>query len=148
MSDLKNRLQEDIKDTMRARDKERLGVLRLLSSAIKQIEVDTRESLDDAAVLAVFEKEVKKRRDSHEQYSAAGRDDLATQEAFEIDIIKTYMPTPLGESELASLIDAAIAQSGAASMKDMGKVMGLLKSQVQGRADMGALSAAVKGRLS
>lgn len=145
---LKAQIQEDVKDAMRAREKERLGALRLISAAIKQIEVDTREDLDDAGVTAVLDKMAKQRRESLEQYEKAGRDDLAATERFELDLIAAYLPEPLNDAELSALIDAAIADTGAAGMQDMGKVMGILKPQVQGRADMKALSGQVRGRLN
>ncbi len=147
-SPLKQRIQSDVTDAMRAKDKARLGTLRLVTAAIKQIEVDTRDELDDPGVLAVLEKMLKQRRDSLQQYTDAGRGDLADQESFEIGIIEAYMPAALPAQELAALIDAAIAEAGAESMRDMGKVMGLLKSQVQGRADLGAVSGAVKQKLA
>ena len=147
-SPLKQRIQSDVTDAMRAKDKARLGTLRLVTAAIKQIEVDTRDELDDAGVLAVLEKMLKQRRDSLQQYTDAGRSDLADQESFEIGIIEAYMPEALSAEELAALIDAAIAEAGAESMRDMGKVMGLLKSQVQGRADLGAVSGSVKQKLA
>ena len=147
-SELKARIDEDVKAAMRARDRERLGVLRLVTAAIKQREVDERIELADADVLQVLDKMVKQRRDSESQYRNAGRDELAEQEALEIRIISDYLPAALDEAELAGLVDAAIAESGAAGMKDMGKVMGLLKPKVQGRADMSAVSAQVKARLS
>jgi uncharacterized protein YqeY len=144
---LKTQIQEDVKNAMRARDKGRLGVLRLISAAIKQIEVDERSELDEAGVISVLDKMAKQRRESLEQYVNAGRDDLAEQERFELGILADYLPEPIGESELERLIDQAIADSGAANMRDMGKVMGLLKPQVQGRADMKAVSGAVRARL-
>ncbi len=147
-ADLKSRIQEDVKTAMRARDRDRLGVLRLITAAIKQREVDERVTLDDAGVLQVLDKMVKQRRDSESQYRDAGRADLADREAYEIGIVQEYMPEALDEAEIAALIDGAIAETGAAGMKDMGQVMGLLRPQVQGRADMGAVSAAVKARLS
>jgi uncharacterized protein len=147
-SQLKQRIQDDVTATMRAKDKPRLGTLRLITAAIKQVEVDSRSELDDAAVLAVLEKMLKQRRDSLQQYSDAGRDDLADQERFEIAIIEAYMPEALPAEELEALIDAAIAEAGAASMRDMGKVMGLLKPRVQGRADLGAVSASLKQKLA
>jgi len=145
---LKATIQEDVKSAMRARDKARLGVLRLISAAIKQKEVDDRVDLDDAGVLAVLDKMAKQRRESLEQYSKAGRQDLADQEQFELDLIATYLPEPLGEDELARLIDQVIVDTGASGMRDMGAVMGALKPQVQGRADMKAVSAAVRDRLN
>jgi len=147
-SPLKQRIQSDVTDAMRAKDKPRLGTLRLVTAAIKQIEVDSRKDLDDAGVLAVLEKMLKQRRDSLQQYSDAGRTDLADQESYEIGIIEAYMPEALPAEELDALIDAAIAQAGAQSMRDMGKVMGLLKAQVQGRADLGAVSGSVKQKLA
>ena len=145
---LKSQIQEDVKNAMRARDKERLGALRLLSAAIKQIEVDTREELDDAGVLAVLDKMSKQRRESLEQYEKAGREDLAAKERFELEVIANYLPEPLSDAEVQALVDQAIASTGAAGMQDMGKVMGQLKPQVQGRADMKALSGLVRERLN
>jgi uncharacterized protein YqeY len=147
-SPLKQRIQSDVTDAMRAREKSRLGTLRLITAAIKQIEVDSRDELDDPDVLVVLEKMLKQRRDSLQQYSDAGRKDLADQESYEIGIIEAYMPEALPAEELDALIDAAIAETGADSMRDMGKVMGLLKSQVQGRADLGAVSGSVKQKLA
>ena len=147
-SELKRRIQEDVTAAMRARDKPRLSALRLVTAAIKQLEVDSRSELDDNNVLTVLEKMLKQRRDSLEQYENAGRTDLADQERFEIAIIETYMPEALPAEELEALIVAAIAETGAESMRDMGKVMGVLKSRVQGRADMGAVSASVKQKLA
>ena len=145
---MRDRILDDVKSAMRARAKERLGVLRLITAAIKQREVDERITLDDAGVLQVLDKMVKQRRDSEAQYRGAGREDLAAQEAFELGILGEYLPAPLSEAELAALIEGAIASTGAAGMKDMGKVMGALRPQVQGRADMAAVSAAVKRRLA
>jgi len=147
-SPLKQRIQSDVTDAMRAKDKARLGTLRLVTAAIKQIEVDTRDELDDPGVLAVLEKMLKQRRDSLQQYTDAGRGDLADQESFEIGIIEAYMPAALPAQELAALIDAAIAEAGAESMRDMGKVMSVLKIELAGRADMSVVSALVKARLS
>ena len=147
-SPLKQRIQSDVTDAMRARDKSRLGTLRLVTAAIKQIEVDTRDELDDPGVLVVLEKMLKQRRDSLQQYSDAGRKDLADQESYEIGNTEAYMPEALPAEELDALIDAASAGTGADSMRDMGKVMGLLKSQVQGRADLGAVSGSVKQKLA
>lgn len=144
---LKARIQEDVKNAMRAHERERLAVLRLVSAAIKQKEVDERIELDDAQVLAVLDKMVKQRRESLEQYRGAGREDLAAQEAFELDLIQTYLPEPLGEDELAALIRATIAEVGASGIRDMGAVMNALREQVQGRADMKAVSQAVKNQL-
>ena len=147
-SQLKRRIQEDVTAAMRARDKPRLGALRLVTAAIKQLEVDSRAELDDAGVVSALEKMLKQRRDSLAQYEAAGRQDLADQESFEMRIIESYMPEQLSGDEIEALIDAAIAETGAGSMRDMGKVMGLVKSRVQGRADLGAVSASVKAKLS
>jgi uncharacterized protein YqeY len=146
-SDLKSRILEDVKAAMRARDRERLEALRMLTAAIKQREVDERVELDDAGVLQVLDKMVKQRKDSERQFRDAGREELADKEAFEIRVIGEYLPESLEGAELDGLIDSALAESGAAGMKDMGKVMGLLRPRVQGRADMGAVSAAVKARL-
>jgi len=137
-----------MKAAMKAGDKARLGVIRLINAAIKQREVDERIELDDTQVLAVLDKMLKQRRDSVSQYSEAGREDLAEQERFEIGVCQEYMPAALSEDELTALIAAAIADTGAAGMKDMGKVMGVLKPQIQGRADMAAVSATVKARLA
>jgi uncharacterized protein YqeY len=144
---LKERIQQDMKDAMRAADKPRLGTIRLMLAAIKQIEVDERKVLDDVEVTAVLDRMVKQRRESISQFEKAGRTDLVDQEAAELAIIQTYLPEPLSESELNRLIHEAMAQSGAASIKDMGKVMALLKPKLQGRADMGAVSALIKARL-
>ena len=145
--DLKSKIQDDVKVAMRARDRERLSALRLITAAIKQKEVDDRVDLDDGAVVGVLEKMIKQRRDSIEQYQKAGRDELAAREAYEIDVINAYMPVALEDAELEALIDAVVEQTGASTMKEMGKVMGALKAKVQGRADMGAVSAKVKARL-
>jgi uncharacterized protein YqeY len=147
-SQLKQRIQEDVTAAMRAKDKPRLSALRLVTAAIKQLEVDSRSELDDQDVLTVLQKMLKQRRDSFEQYSDAGRTDLADQERFEITLIEAYLPEALPAEALEALIDAAIAETGAGSMRDMGKVMGLLKPRVQGRADMGAVSATVKQKLA
>ncbi|HSO80966.1 MAG: GatB/YqeY domain-containing protein [Chromatiaceae bacterium] len=144
---LKQRLVEDMKTAMKAGEKRRLGVIRLINAAIKQREVDERIELDDIQVLAVLDKMLKQRRDSITQYEAAKREDLAEQERYEIGVCQEYLPTALTADEIAALIEAAVAASGAASLKDMGKVMALLKPQVQGRADVGAVSALVKQRL-
>ena len=146
---LKARILEDVKDAMRARDKARLGTLRMVTAAIKQQEVDRRASpLDDSAVVAVLEKMLKQRRESVRQYEVAGREDLASVERKEMVVIEQYMPRALDAAEVAAIIEAAIDDAGAATMKDMGRVMGLLKPRVQGRADMGAVSASVRARLS
>lgn len=144
---LKQRITDDVKTAMRSGDKDRLGVLRLVTAAIKQIEVDQRIELDDAQVLAVLDKMVKQRRESIAQYEAAQRQDLADKEAFEIGVIQDYLPEALSEAEISTMIDEAIRACGAESMKDMGKVVGQLKPKMQGRADMGAVSAQVKAKL-
>jgi len=145
---LKDKLQQYMKDALRGGDKRSLGVIRLILAAIKQREVDERIALDDAQVTSVLDKMAKQRRDSLEQYEKAGRDDLAEQETFELELLKAYLPAQLGEAEVDALIDDAIQTTGANSMKDMGKVMGQLKNKLQGRADMGAVSARIKARLS
>jgi uncharacterized protein YqeY len=145
---LKDKITADMKVAMRAKDKQRLGVIRLIQAAIKQREVDERISLDDTQVIVVLDKMLKQRRDSIEQYEKAGRQDLADQEAFEIQVIKTYLPQPLTETELADLITQAIQTTGATSIKDLGKVMGILKAQVQGRTEMKQLSDQIKQRLN
>jgi uncharacterized protein YqeY len=147
MSPLTARINDDVKAAMKAKDKPRLGVLRLITAAIKQREVDEQITLSDEQVLAVLEKMVKQRKDSITQYEKAGRDELAQQEAFEIGIIQEYMPEQLSDDEIDALIAEAISSSGAESMKDMGKVMGLLKPKLAGRADMGAVSAKIKAKL-
>ncbi len=144
---LKSQIQDDVKSAMRARDQKRLTALRLIMAAIKQIEVDKRIELDDEAVLAVLDKMVKQRRESISQYEAAGRDDLAAQEQFELDLISVYLPEPLSDAEVAQLVSQAINDSGASSIRDMGAVMNVLRPQVQGRADMKAVSSAVKAQL-
>lgn len=144
---LKAQIQSDMKTAMKAGDKTRLGVIRLILAAIKQREVDERIELDDSQVLAVLDKMVKQRRDSIEQYGAANRQDLVDVERFEVEVIQGYLPAALTEAEIAALAESAVAESGAAAMSDMGKVMAVLRPQVQGRADMGAVSALVKLRL-
>ena len=144
---LKDRIQQDMKDAMRARDKERLGTIRLILAAIKQREVDERIELDDTQLIVVLDKMVKQRRESIAQFEQAGRDDLIAQEQSELEVIIPYLPAALGEDEITQLIDAALEATGASSIKDMGKVMGQLKPKLQGRADMGAVSAMIKARL-
>ena len=139
---------EDMKTALRAREKNKLGALRLILAAIKQQEIDTRADLNDPEILGVMDKMVKQRRESLDQYRRAGREDLAAQEQFELDVISSYLPEPLSETEIEALIDKVIEETGANSMKDMGSVMGRLKPQLQGRADMGAVSSKVKARLS
>jgi uncharacterized protein YqeY len=148
MSTLTARINDDVKAAMKAKDKARLGVLRLITAAIKQREIDERITLNDEQVLAVLEKMIKQRKDSIAQYEKAGRDELAQQEAFEIGIIQAYMPEQLSDDEIEALITEAISSSGAESMKDMGKVMGLLKPKLAGRADMGAVSGKIKAKLA
>ncbi len=144
---LKAQISEDMKSTMKAGDKDRLKVLRLMLAAIQQIEVDKRIELDDSAVLGVLDKMVKQRRDSISQFKNGGREDLADIELAEIAVLKTYLPEQLGEAELDKIIDQAIKDSGAESIRDMGNVMGQVKAKAAGRADMGAVSAKVKERL-
>lgn len=145
---LKDQLIDDMKTALRAGDKQRLGVIRLVNAAIKQREVDERIVLDDAQVLAVLEKMLKQRRDSIAQFEQAGREDLVAIERFEIAVIETYLPAKLDAGELDTLIAAAIVDSGAASARDMGKVMALVKERAAGRADMGAASRLIKDRLA
>lgn len=147
MTSLKQRINEDVKTAMRNKAKERLGTLRLVTAAIKQREVDERIELDDTQVLAVLDKLAKQHRESIDQYQAAGRDDLVAKENAELTIIREYLPQPLTEGEIAGLIEAAIGETGAAGMKDMGAVMAALKPKLQGRADMGKVSAQVKAKL-
>jgi uncharacterized protein YqeY len=147
-SSLKQRLQEDMKAALKAGDKQRLGTIRLIISAVKQREIDERISLDDAAVLAVLDKAAKQRRESITQYQAAHRDDLVAQEESELVIIQSYLPEPLDEAALANLVKEAVKASNATSIKDMGNVMAILRPQVQGRVDMAVLSATVKDILS
>jgi uncharacterized protein YqeY len=144
---LKAQILDAVKDAMRAGEKDRLRVLRMVTAAIKQKEVDERIELDDAQTLAVLDKMIKQRRDSDQQYTAAGRADLAVVERAEIEIIQVFMPAALSDAEIDALIDAAITSTGASGMADMGKVMGQLKPKVQGRADMGAVSGRIKARL-
>ena len=143
---LKDRIQDDMKAAMRAKEKERLGTIRLILAAIKQREVDERIVLDDGQVIGVLEKMIKQRRESLAQYESAGRADLAAQEAFEIELIQSYLPAPLSEAEIDALVADAIAVTGAQSVRDMGKVMALIRDQAQGRADMAAVGARVKAR--
>ncbi|MBK1691882.1 GatB/YqeY domain-containing protein [Ectothiorhodospira mobilis] len=147
-SPLQSRISEDMKTALRGGDKARLGTLRLILAGLKQLEVDTREALDDARVLAALDKMVKQRRESIAQYREAGREELARAEEAELEVIQAYLPQPLSEAEIRQQVEAAVAESGAGSMKDMGRVMGLLKPRLQGRADMSAVSAQVKARLS
>jgi hypothetical protein len=148
MSSLKDRITEDMKAAMRAKEPERLGTIRMITSAIKQREVDERIQMDDAQVLAIIEKMIKMRKESIAQFQSGGREDLAAKENKEIELLQTYMPAQLGEAEVDALIAEAIAQSGAVSIKEMGKAMALLKQKAQGRADMSAVSAKLKAKLS
>jgi uncharacterized protein YqeY len=144
---LKSRITSDMKSAMKAGDKERLKVIRLALAALKQVEIDQRTELDDAGVLSVLDKMLKQRRDSVEQFEKGGREDLAAIELAEIAVLETYLPEQLSEAELDALIDEAVSATGAESMRDMGKVMGIIKSKAAGRADMGAVGAKVKARL-
>jgi uncharacterized protein YqeY len=146
-SELKQRLNDAMKAAMRAKEKERLGTIRMIQSEIKRIEVDERIDIDDARVLAVLDKMTKQRRDSAQQYLDADRPELAAQEQQEISVIAEFLPEALTDAELETLVTAAIAESGAADARDMGKVMAIIKPQVQGRADMGAVSQLVKKQL-
>lgn len=146
-SALKARILDDMKAAMKAGDKPRLAVIRLIQAALKQKEVDERIALSDEDVIAVLDKMGKQRRESIEQYKAAGRDDLEQQEAYELEVIQTYLPTPLTDAEIESLIADAIASTGAGSVREMGAVMGKLKPQLQGRADMTQVSARIKAAL-
>lgn len=145
---LKERITDDMKSAMRNKDKARLQTIRLILSAIKQQEVDTRAELDDTAILAILDKLVKQRRDSIQQYEAAERTDLADQEKSEIVIIQEYLPQQLTDEEIDALIAEALETTGASAMSDMGKVMGMIKPKAQGRADMGKISGMIKARLS
>ena len=145
---LKNQLSEAMKDAMRAKEKARLGAIRLIQAEIKRIEVDERIEVDDTRVLVILDKMVKQRRDSISQFEAADRQDLADVEKAELVVIQAFMPAQLSAEEIDQLISDAIASTGAAGMKDMGKVMGILKPQLQGRADMGAVSQQIKAKLS
>jgi uncharacterized protein len=144
---LKEQITSDMKEAMKAGDKPRLSVIRLILAAVKQREVDERITLDDSQVLAVLDKMLKQRRESVAQFTQGGRQDLADNEKAEIKVIQGYMPAQLSEAELDAMIAAAVAESGAASIKDMGKVMGILKPKVAGKADMAAVSARIKAKL-
>ena len=145
---LKAQIQDDMKTAMKAGDKDRLKVVRLVLAAIKQVEVDERRELEDRDVLATLEKMVKQRKDSAEQYRAGGREDLATAELAEIEILAAYLPEKLSDEALDALIARSIEETGAQSIRDMGKVMGAIKAAAQGQADMGVVGAKVKARLS
>jgi hypothetical protein len=148
MSEYKVKLTDEMKRCMKAGEKDRLMVVRSLLAAIKQQEVDQQAELDDAAELAVLDKALKQRRDSLQQYTDANREDLAQQEAFEITVIQDFMPQPLSEAEIAQLVADAVAEVGAQTMQDMGKVMAILKPKMQGRADMGQVSQKIKAALA
>jgi uncharacterized protein YqeY len=145
---LREQLNEDMKSAMKARDAERLGALRLALAAVKQREVDERVTLDDAGVVSVIEKMIKQRKDSIAQYEKAARQDLADKEKFEISVIEAYLPKQLGEAEIQAAVADAVRESGATGPQDMGKVMGLVKPRLAGRADMGKVSALVKAKLA
>lgn len=145
---LKDRITEDMKNAMRAHQAERLGTIRMLQAAIKQREVDERITLDNVAVIAIVDKLIKQRKDSVAAYTQGGRKDLADKESAEITLLEAYLPARLSEAEVAVQIKAIVAEAGATSMKDMGKVMGLAKTRLAGKADMGAISAAVKAALA
>lgn len=145
---LKTEINNAMKDAMRAKDKPRLSAIRLIQAEVKRVEVDERVEIDDQRLVAIMDKMVKQRRDSISQYQSAGRDELVAVEIAEIEVIQDFLPTALTETEIEELIQAAIASTGAESMRDMGKVMGVLKPQIQGRADAGAVSAGVKKALA
>jgi uncharacterized protein YqeY len=147
-SGLKNQIQDAMKTAMKGGDKERLAVIRLIMAAMKQVEVDERIELDDNRVLGILDKMVKQRRESISQFKSGGRDDLAEKEQAEIDIISAFLPQALSEAEIETIINKAISETGAASMKDMGKVMGIVKPRITGRADVGAVSGKIKSLLS
>ena len=148
MDTLKERIRQDTATAMRARDRARVAALRLVASEIKQREVDSRQALDDAAVLSVLDRMLKQRRDAAEQYRAAGRDELAAAERFEIEVIESYLPAPLTGAEVAALVAETIEATGASSMRDMGGVMARLRPEVLGRADMAEVSRLVRERLA
>lgn len=148
MSDLKVSISSAMKDAMRAKEKQRLATIRLILAEFKRIEVDERIELDDARCLAVLDKMLKQRKDSISQFTDAGRDDLAEVEANEVEVIQGFLPKALTDEEIAQLIEQAMSETGADSVRDMGKVMAVLKPQLQGRADVGAVSGLVKSRLS
>lgn len=148
MSDTRQRVLDDIKTAMKAGDKTRLATLRLMSAAIKQKEVDERIELDEPTTIAIFDKLLKQRRESIAQYTKAGRDDLVAQEQTEAELIQTYLPEALSDAEINDIVESAISESAAASVKDMGKVMGIIKPQLQGRADMSIVSKIIRDRLN
>lgn len=144
---IKDCISNDLKDAMRARDQKKLDALRLITAAVKQIEVDERIEIDEERMLVILDKLAKQRKESISQFQAAGRDDLVSQEQFELELINHYLPEPLSEAEVESIISKAITEIGATKMSDMGKVMSLLKPQLQGRADMSKVSAVIKAKL-
>lgn len=146
-SEIKQQIDSQVKDAMRAKDKQRLGILRLTMSEIKRIEVDERIELDDTRVLAILDKMIKQRKDSLDQYQKADRKDLADQEAYELSVLGEYLPDQLDESEIEQLVIDAVKTTGAKAMQDMGKVMAALRPNIQGRADMGQVSSLVKAQL-
>ena len=148
MSELKNRITEDMKSAMRSKEKLRLLTIRTILAAIKQQEVDTREGVDDTAILVILDKMSKQRRESITQFKKADRNDLVEQEEAELEIIQTYLPEPMSDDELQSLVAETLATTGASSMKDMGNVMSIIKPKAQGRADMGKISGMIKAQLS
>ena len=148
MSDLQKQIQGAVVSAMKAGEKERLAIIRLMTSAMKQIEVDERIELDDARIIVILDKMVKQRRESIAQFKTAGRDDLVKQESYEIDIIQEFLPQALSEEEVDDIVNQAIEKTGAASIKDMGKVMGIVKPQIVGRADMGEISGRIKSLLT
>jgi uncharacterized protein len=148
MADIKSQISDDVKAAMRSKDKERLGALRLITAAFKQKEVDERIELSDEHVIVILDKMAKQHRDSITQFKEANRDDLVEIEQFELNIIDAYLPAKLSDEEISALIEGAISKSGAESIKDMGKVMGMLKGELQGRADMGKVSGLIKSKLS
>ncbi|MFT5395635.1 MAG: hypothetical protein ACI85N_000822 [Gammaproteobacteria bacterium] len=148
MADIKSQISDDVKAAMRSKDKERLGALRLITAAFKQKEVDERIELSDEQVIVILDKMAKQHRDSIAQFTEANRGDLVEIEQFELDIIDAYLPAKLSDEEISALIEGAISKSGAESIKDMGKVMGMLKGELQGRADMGKVSGLIKVKLS
>ncbi|NOQ69678.1 MAG: GatB/YqeY domain-containing protein [Gammaproteobacteria bacterium] len=148
MSELKKQIQDAVIHAMKSGEKKRLGIIRLMTSSMKQIEVDERIELDDARIIAILDKMIKQRRESISQFKTAGRDDLVKQENFEIDIIQEFLPQALSEEEVDNIVNQAIEQTSASSIKDMGKVMGLVKPQIIGRADMGEVSGRIKSLLT
>ncbi|MGD9108756.1 MAG: GatB/YqeY domain-containing protein [Gammaproteobacteria bacterium] len=143
-SNLKNRIQDDMKAAMRAREQQRLDVIRFLLAAIKQREIDEKITLDDTQILSVIEKQIKQLKDAITQYKEAGRNELVQKESFALELLQTYMPAQLSDAELEIIIKTTITETGAASIRDMGKVMGVLKAKIQGQADMGKVSSLVK----